>query len=203
MTAERWAQLMQALGLPQSVDTFVALLRAYGEKHRAYHNAAHIAACLRLLDEVADSAARPREIELALWFHDAIYRPFSSHNEQRSADWAARFLRGCAAPAAMVERICAMIMATRHSGAVAGGDQALLVDIDLSILGASPDVYAQFEHGVRREYRWVPRWLYRRQRRQLLAGFLARNSIYHCADFRERFEAHARSNLQRALAELA
>ena len=58
--------------------------------------------------------------------------------------------------------------------------------------------FAEYDAQVRAEYRWVPGWLYRRKRREVLAGFLARPAIYGTERFRERFEGRARENLIQA-----
>lgn len=196
----RWQRLMQSLRLPGSPSTYDRLVAAYGEKQRHYHTAEHIADCIERLDEAREYAQCPAEVELALWFHDAIYKPMRTDNEQKSADWAHDFLSPHDGDAA--RRVRAYILDTRHESSPADGDAALLVDIDLSILGRDTATYDRFEASVRREYRWVPRPLYRRKRREILASFLARGSIYVTAFFRDRYEVPARSNLGRAIAAL-
>jgi predicted metal-dependent HD superfamily phosphohydrolase len=78
-------------------------------------------------------------------------------------------------------------------------DARLVVDIDLSILGQDELVYDQFERSVREEYKWVPWFLYRRKRTEILRGFLDRESIYATEPFRQRYETAARTNLERAI----
>src|SRR5687767_6965684 len=92
MNRERWSALMKAFGFASYEETYGLLATAYAEKHRHYHTAQHIQACLRHLDTCASQADASEEIELALWFHDAIYKPLSRWNENKSADWAVRFL---------------------------------------------------------------------------------------------------------------
>ena len=77
MELQRWENLMQNLGIPSNENTYEALLKAYSEKHRRYHTGEHINATLKHLDTVEDLADDVDEIEIALWFHDAIYKPFS------------------------------------------------------------------------------------------------------------------------------
>ncbi len=77
MDENRWLALMAQLGLQDNRDQWRALQNAYAEKHRHYHTDEHIAACLHHLDVTWHLAENPVEIELALWFHDAIYKPRS------------------------------------------------------------------------------------------------------------------------------
>jgi predicted metal-dependent HD superfamily phosphohydrolase len=98
-----------------------------------------------------------------------------------------------------VGRVRAHILATRHEAPATAPDSQLVVDVDLSILGADEAAYAEFEANVRQEYRWVPRVLFRKKRAEILESFLARPQIYSTEPFRERYELRARRNLAEAI----
>lgn len=188
------------------------LLRHWSFWPRAYHDAQHLQACLDHWGAVpsgavdglgagnAEAMDDPQAVALALWFHDAVYWPWSGRNEERSARWARRFLQGQGLPAATVDTVERHILATRHGHACAPeGDDRWVLDIDLAILGQPPTVYAAFERNVRREYRFV-RWSrYRAGRCAILRAFLERSALYETEWFRSRYEAQARVNLAHAL----
>jgi predicted metal-dependent HD superfamily phosphohydrolase len=199
MNIERWNSLLRELGLPPETKTFSRLQSAYAEGHRGYHTSRHIDEFLSLLDELKRLCERPAEVECALWFHDAIYEPMSKSNEERSANWAAEFLRSSGAAQDVVGRIRSHIMATRHEALPADADSTVVVDIDLSIFGAEPSRYEEFERDVRKEYRWVPRFIYGPKRAAILQSFLDRPRIYQTGPTFERFEAKARDNVSRAI----
>jgi len=199
MEIERWQKLMSNLGIPSNEDTYKALLSAYSEKHRRYHTVDHIEATLRHLDTVFDLADDVIEIEIALWFHDAIYKPFSASNELDSAVWALKFLSDNGVAKDRIDRVYSLIMATVHTAETKGNDQLLMVDIDLTILGSDPAVYDQFEEDVRYEYRLVPYFLYRKKRIEILASFLERDRIYKNEFFYLKLEERARANLSHAI----
>ena len=73
----------------------------------------------------------------------------------------------------------------------------MLVDIDLSILGAESMRFDEYENQVRAEYSWVPAFLFRSTRKKILQGFLARPSIYATAHFQQRLEKK-RAKISRA-----
>jgi predicted metal-dependent HD superfamily phosphohydrolase len=162
------------------------LLACYREPHRHYHTLQHLEECFEKLDELRDLAAHPADVELAIWFHDAIYDTRRDDNEARSAAWA---------KATVGERIAQLVIATRHEAVPADIDAQVLVDVDLSILGAPQPRFEEYERQVREEYRWVPGPIYRRKRRQVLESFLERPTIYSTQRFIERYEAQARRNL--------
>ncbi|ABM31754.1 hypothetical protein QRO08_19060 [Paracidovorax citrulli] len=189
------------------------LLRHWSFWPRAYHDTHHLQACLDHWDAARNPAGHgpgaetateamddPRTVALALWFHDAVYWPWSGRNEERSARWARRFLQGQGLPADTVSTVERHILATCHGHASAvTGDDRWVVDIDLAILGQPPAVYAAFERNVRREYRFV-RWpRYRAGRCAILRSFLERPALYDTEWFRSRYEAQARANLAHAL----
>jgi predicted metal-dependent HD superfamily phosphohydrolase len=91
-------------------------------------------------------------------------------------------------------------MATRHQAQPEDADARLLVDIDLSILGAPAERYAEYERRIRAEYAHVPPALFETRRREILASFLAREPLYLTPSIRARLEAQARINLRQAIA---
>lgn len=178
------------------------LVGRYGERGRHYHTLEHIADCLQRLEEWRDLAKRPEEVELAIWFHDAIYVPWKSTNEARSAALAKERLEALGVSSDRRERIAAYILATKEHEP-AEGDLGLLLDIDLSILGASAERFDRYEEQIRQEYAFVPWPLYRRKRRELLEGLLARHRLFNHEPIRSALEAPARENLERVIDKLA
>jgi len=196
----RWSAACIAIGVAPDESDYRRVRRGWSGMGRHYHALSHLEACLRELDEFRALAVRPAEVELALWFHDVVYRTWRKDNEAQSAALAEHLLR--AAPVETVERIRQAILATRHCDEELAGDAALVVDIDLAILGAPPDVYAQFERAIRREYWWVPRARFVAGRGAILESFLGRATIYQHDAFYEKYEARARENLAAALRQL-
>src|SRR5919204_2422275 len=123
---ERWQAACEALGALRAEREHRKLLHAWRSWGRHYHTLEHLWACLRELDATRSLARAPAEVEVALWFHDAIYRTYRSDNEARSARWAASFLRAHGAPPAVADRIASYVLATRHEHAPPADDAALV-----------------------------------------------------------------------------
>jgi predicted metal-dependent HD superfamily phosphohydrolase len=205
LPSERFAELWRAFGAQGPwAGTFEQLRDAYGEPHRAYHTAAHLGACLRKLDEpdVRALAGNLANVEAALWFHDAVYDTHAHDNEEASARLAEMCLGKASVDPARVAKIAAYVRATK-SHETADPDGHLVLDIDLSILGEAPGVFAGFEAEIQREYAWVPAAAYAVGRGAVLRGFLARPQIYATPLFRDRYEANARRNIAASLEQLA
>ncbi len=128
------------------------LAQRYREPGRRYHTLAHVRDVLDQLDAVADQLGHPGEAALAVWFHDAVYDPRRSDNEDESAALARRVLEAASAPSAQVDRIASMILDTRHQGPAASPAGALVADADLAILAAPEDEFDAYERAIREEY---------------------------------------------------
>ena len=176
------------------------LIDAYSEPQRSYHTIQHLDECLRLLDEV--SCNQPNMIEMALWFHDAVYDPKALDNEERSAVLASEALEAAGVAPALVAEVRRMIMLTKTHQPGRGPDDATLIDIDLAILGQEAVRFGEYEQQIRREYAWVPDEVYRVKRAEILRGFLQRDPIYRSPFFHQKFESAARSNLRRLISQL-
>lgn len=199
-----WDRAWQDLGLaPPATDTLPQLLAAHSGPDRHYHGLQHIAECLQWLEQLRPLVARPAELALALCFHDAVYDPRAKDNELRSAEWAQAVLQAAGATADAVQRVHALIMATCHfqpAQAQLPEDGAWMLDIDLSILGASPARFAQYQAQIQAEYAWVPAADYALRRQAVLRSFLQRPAIYQTATMQAWLEAQARHNLLQSLA---
>lgn len=194
-----WEALWQAVGAAPSPALFDRLTAAWSEPQRHYHTLQHLAECLALFPRLSGLTAHPVEVELALWFDDAVYATGRHDNEARSAEWARQEMLAARLPAAKAERVVALVMATCHDATPATADARVVVDIDLAILGAAPARFDDYERQVRQEYGHLPATTFCRGRAAILQHFLDRAWIYHTPPGREHFEAQARDNLERSL----
>ncbi|MGJ5036302.1 HD domain-containing protein [Bradyrhizobium sp. HKCCYLRH3059] len=172
------------------------LVEAYSAGGRHYHDLRHVQDCLDQLDRVADLSVREREVlTLAIWWHDAVYDPTRSDNEEQSAILAERHV----APA-LRDEVGRLIRLTRTHD-VAPDDRlgALLVSIDLAILGTDEASYDVYADAIRREYADVPDDAYRAGRAAVLERFARRPVIYPDASFAAALDQKARANLAREL----
>ncbi|HEY4241391.1 MAG TPA: hypothetical protein VGM88_16330 [Kofleriaceae bacterium] len=188
----------QPLVVPPSVAADLAA--RYSEPHRAYHTLSHIAAMLAWFDSLAWTD--PASVYLAILFHDAIYDPLAKDNEARSADLARSLVS--ASP-----RVCDLILLTSRHGSLSPADvsddldAAHFLDVDTSILGASPAAFDAYDAGVAFEYSVVPPAAYLAGRRAFLSNLLSRPRIFLSSHFHALLDAPARANLRRALARLS
>ncbi len=162
----------------------------------------HLTHCLDELEEARHLTEHPSEVEMALWFHDAIYDPKAEDNEERSAELSRRIAKEARLSEAFGKRVYDLVLATQHHRPPEGTDAQLLVDIDLSILGRPRDEFDEYETNIRKEYRFVPLRQYRSARTAILRRFLSRPAIYSTDFFRQKYESRARANLERSLGNL-
>lgn len=200
----RWESLLARVGLADG-GLFDELVAAYAEPHRRYHRVEHLAAVVRKVDELAatEGVADPSPAQFAAWFHDAVYDPRAADNEARSAAWARSALLERGAPAALADRVAALVAATAdHAGSGTDDPQlAVLLDADLAILAAPSEPYHAYTAAIRDEYGFVPEEDYRRGRTRVLESLLSA-PLFRTAAM-EAHEATARVNLARELARLA
>lgn len=176
---------------------FAELKMEYAAAARCYHNLSHVRALCKLYESCELNTAHDDDIRFAIWFHDAIYDTRRKDNEERSADWAALVLQNVNAPDELIVSVRRLILATkRHESGALADETQIFLDLDLAILGSEATVYQRYAAAIRREYTWVPSFLYRRERRKILANFLDRKTIYVTATMSRQYEQQARHNLQ-------
>ena len=199
---DRLHECLARIGICEPGQIFDELSAAYGSEGRHYHDRSHVSECLGHFDQHRQLARQPDEIELAIWFHDAIYDSTKPDNEERSAIWAEEYLSGQAVETNAVSRISEIIRATKTHNSTSH-DCALMLDIDLGILGTDEAVFERYDQAIRLEYHWVPEERYFAGRVAVLKGFLERPRIYETDHFYTKYEQRARTNLRRKIRELA
>jgi predicted metal-dependent HD superfamily phosphohydrolase len=174
---------------------------AYAEPHRRYHTERHLDDCLRQLEQVLDLMEQERRmLRWAILWHDAVYDPARSDNEERGADLACRELTACGVDEDTSGEVRRLILLTKgHRADESDRLGALLVSIDRSILGSDEARYREYVSGVRQEYAHVPEDAWRTGRAAVLRHLLDADPLYPEPTFRDRLEAQARRNMEQEL----
>lgn len=198
---KRWRRLCASLGvyLSNPGEEFDALKKLYSRPPRAYHNLDHVGHCLEEFDRVSYLAENRGAVELAVWFHDAVYDPRSEKNEEASALCAASFCDRAGVLPEVREKAKGLILASKHMETPGALDAQIFVDVDLSILGQEPKAFWAYEKAIAEEYGWAPKDAFRRTRAEILARFLARPRIYSTRLFHDLYEKRARENLKASI----
>ncbi|MEU9202143.1 hypothetical protein [Streptomyces sp. NPDC048332] len=196
----RWQEALVAArggdGGPDPSPYADNLLERWAEPQRRYHTTAHLAAVLGHIDTLAGHAADADAVRLAAWFHDAVYRPDRSENEERSAVLAERALPEAGVPAATTAEVARLVRLTvTHDPAAGDTNGEALCDADLAILAAPPKEYAQYAARVREEYGFVPDEAFREGRAAVLRQLLELPRLFRTPHGAAEWETRARHNL--------
>ncbi|MFF0834560.1 MULTISPECIES: hypothetical protein [unclassified Streptomyces] len=172
------------------------LLARWQEPQRHYHTLTHLTAVLDHVDTLEKYAADPDVVRLAAWFHDAVYLPDRSENEERSAALAERALPEAGVPAPKTAEAARLVRLTvTHAPAADDPDGQVLCDADLAVLASPPSEYAHYTAEVREEYHFIPSDAFREGRAAVLRQLLDLPRLFHTPHGREHWERTARYNL--------
>jgi predicted metal-dependent HD superfamily phosphohydrolase len=170
---------------------------AYAEPGRHYHDERHLDECLELLNRFPNLDERDRRLlRWAILWHDAIYEPGLTGNEEQSAELAERELAACGVDPADAAEVARLIRLTaKHRADPSDQLGAWLVYIDLAILGSDAERYRTYVQDVRREYAHVPDPLWQTGRAAVLKRILEAAPLYPNLDLSALFEDQARANM--------
>ncbi|KAA0920594.1 HD domain-containing protein, partial [Streptomyces apricus] len=187
--------------LPDPAPYADDLLARWSEPQRRYHTPDHLTAVLDHVDLLAGAAADPDLVRLAAWFHDAVYRPDRSENEERSARLAERALPEAGLSAAATAEVARLVRLTlTHAPAGDDPNGQVLCDADLAILASPDHAYAAYTAAVRQEYAFVPADAFREGRAAILRQLLELPRLFHTPYGAKEWEGPARRNLTGELA---
>ncbi|GAA1074132.1 hypothetical protein [Kitasatospora arboriphila] len=201
---DRWNELLRRCGAAVDPEPYGRdLLTRWSEPQRKYHTVEHLAAVLGHVDTLAERAQDADAVRLAAWFHDAVYRPDRSENEERSAQLAVRALREAGLAEDLVAETARLVRLTVGHGCEPGDRNGeVLCDADLAVLGSGPERYAAYTAAVREEYAFVPEEAFRAGRAAILRQLLELPALYRTPEALARFDAAARANLAAELRSL-
>lgn len=196
--AARFTHLWERTGGRNGDRVWQAVEDGYHEDHRAYHGWIHIGAMLNDLDSIRSipefTSLDLDEIELAVFFHDVVYEPRATDNEAQSAAIFREAAAGMSED--KIERVVDMILATIHHTATDDPQTQLLLDLDLAILGATPNEYRRYCGAIRAEYEHVSQADWKKGRAKVIEKFLARPVIYQTPHFNSLLEENARAHIR-------
>lgn len=201
---QQWQQLWRRLGSKgDSTPIYLQLEEIYSRPGLFYHNFQHILTCLAEFNSVRELFNQPDLAEVAIWYHDCIYDPKRTDNEEDSADFA------CASMHSLLENnsqelqdsVRRLILVTKHNQSPVTMDEALIQDIDLSILGKPPAIYNEYEKAIRQEYAWVPAEVFIAKRVEVLKK-LSTPKVFHTDIFAQKYEQQAQCNIANAISVL-
>ena len=177
-------------------EDFEVLLRQYSANTRYYHTLEHIKQCINALAQFRRLAEDVAALHWAIWFHDCIYKPGCSDNEDISALCARAAMRRSGLPEAFGDKVVELIRDTAHVDYPRTSDGRLLCDIDLLPLAAGQRQYWMNADNIRQEFLDTPDRIFNLGRISFLERLLHRNSIYLTAGVFGRYETQARQNIQ-------
>ena len=131
----------------------------------------------------------------AVFYHDVVYNPARSDNEEKSADLAASRLMDLNVAQENVSKCISIIAATKKHAQQEDSDINYFTDADLAILGSAENDYHAYFSKIRKEYSWFPDFVYNPGRKKVLQYFLQLERIFKTEFFFKKYESHSRRNL--------
>ncbi len=171
----------------------------YSNNSRSYHTLTHLENLLKELTEAKKYIKDWDTILFTLFYHDAVYVPSRTDNEERSASLARERLQSIGYPALKMEKCALQILATKDHSRSRDDDTNFFNDADLSILGQNSKEYSDYCEQIQYEYSQYSDEEYRQGREKVVRYFLDMEDIYKTYYFGQKYEHPARINLIREL----
>lgn len=172
----------------------------YFQNENFYHHRLHIISCLNDFYEIRNISENPDALELAIIFHDIVYIPWASDNEEKSAELADKYLSNLWYDANFIAQVKHLIMMTKHDKVPQTMDEKIIIDIDLAILWKDNKFYKRYISNIREEYKrnipWLTNVKFNQWRLAFLEDFSNRENIYHTPYFQNKYWNQVKENLE-------
>lgn len=183
-------------------ELWTEIEKNYNSRKRHYHTLIHLENLLLQLNEVKDEIQQWNTILFTLFYHDAVYNPLKSDNEEKSAALAEKRMHQLSVPDTIIEVCKEQILATKSHLISQNSDTNYFTDADLSVLGTGKEEYIRYFKNVRKEYSIFPDFLYNPGRKKTLKHFLEMDRIFKTDYFYGKLESQAQKNLTYEISQL-
>lgn len=175
------------------VDTIV---NSYSAPGRYYHNLEHVLKVVEAVSTYQGTESDKIVLKLAALFHDIVYDPRASDNEQKSAEWFAKIVSDTGISAEDLEKVKSLILLTKNHFSAKTKLEVALADADLSILAENSETYNEYASNIRKEYSHLEDELFFKRRLKFLKKIEERmrnRSLFFNLD--KIYEEEARKNI--------
>lgn len=188
-----------------NLQTIANLTTLYNEPHRYYHNLNHVMECLGEFENYLKDNKNSRTFQYAvvesIWWHDAIYNPYSLLNEINSAK-----LYASESTSSLVEDIIKMTAKHTEDQTFEGKSGWMLttahvvLDLDLHSLGKDEKFWINGQN-IRKEFHFIPDLVFYGNRIKFFQAMLARKRLFYTDYFFNKYEEKARHNMEDGISE--
>lgn len=177
----------------------------YTQPHRTYHNLNHINECLTELENTPSLLTYGQRmiVEKAIWYHDAVYNPYSRMNEVYSAMLVQEDPRMINVPVKNIIYRTAYHTITQTVTDPETKEEMpldiatqVMLDIDLSGFGKNTPECLKNGENVRREYYKTTDYQFAEGRLKFLRAIMQRESLYYTDFFKEKYHVMSQRNLK-------
>ncbi|XP_078034415.1 uncharacterized protein LOC144468667 [Augochlora pura] len=201
---ESWEEATGSLDREVCDTWFTKLQEVYSEEKRTYHNLDSLREKLNCYYEIKDNLKNPQAVLLALFFQNFEYDPKALDGENKNLEHFNTFADEASIGEELKEEASELLkVAATHStdahkigGAFGGEDAHYFLDLDMAVLGSSPESYAEYREKIRGEYSFLSEPMYTALRLKVLQNFVQIPNIFASKEFREKYEEQARQNIQ-------
>lgn len=204
---------LRMLGISEleSAALVAELKKKHEEPHRFYHTWEHIVELLGNLFERAVATDMPQEematLAVAILFHDSVYevkKTYYRDNEIHSAEYAKRALSSRGVGNHRIENVYQLVRDTAHASGEKPKEylSMILHDLDMSILGSSPERYALYVSDIVAEFGIYPGREFAKGRLEMLEKWIVDENLFVTQYGKERFQERARENMRAEIARL-
>jgi len=177
------------------------IVEQYTHPDRHYHTITHLLDALRHAWQIAGYQKDIRLVELGIFFHDFIYDPRRSDNEECSAEVAWKALSEMDFTDRVISPVRRYIEVTKTHKPMSW-EEAVICDADTAILASSSETYWEYAEGVELEYFHLTEDEWLAGRSDWVSKMLEREELYNTEVMYQKTPM-AKENLKRELDYLA
>lgn len=200
-----WDSVMENHGICKNISNmfFEKVIEKYNESGRFHHNCPHL---IYMHSNISVLSTKVSNVNLdilsmAMFYHDVIYNPASTTNEQDSYDMAIGHLKIMRFDENFIKQVGELVLLTidheiNPELTVPLEIQKIFLDSDMAILASDEKMYMEYSKNVRKEYYCIPKDKYNEGRILFLESALKKEKLFFTDSMNDEFLIKARENIK-------